>query len=312
MANQDYYALMGVSSSASQDEIKRAYRKLARKYHPDVSKESNAEEKFKALGEAYDVLKDSKKRKLYDQYGTNWQQAGESGGHGGGGSHRQYHQYSNQKSEQPFDFEDVFGSIFGNQRRYHHQPFHEQGHDIHAKLAISLADAYHGSEKVIQLSVPEVDSNGQMIHKSKSVKIKIPAGIIDKQQIRLKGQGAKSAEHAGDLYIEISLLPHPLFKIDKKDLHLLLPVTPSEALLGKSIDVPTLDGHLRLTIPKGSQTGKVLRLKGKGLPGKDVGNLFVTLNIVVDEKPSDDVLRLYEELDKISQYDPRAALMRQV
>lgn len=311
MEYKDYYKIMGVDSKATPEEIKRCYRKLARKYHPDVSKEPGAEEKFKELGEAYDVLHDPEKRAKYDQYGQYWKEQGQ--GYQPGPSRSTNRQ--SRATSSPFDgeggadFEEFINSIFRQRAEQEHASFYAQGRDIHAKLTISLEDSFHGAEKVLQLDVPVTDKQGHLRYEKKSIKAKIPKGISDKQQIRLKGQGGKgSGEQAGDLYLEINLSPHPLFHLQKKDIYLQLPITPWEAALGSTIQVPTLAGAVNLKIPKLSQSGKQMRLKGRGLPGNPPGDQYLTLQIVIPQTENAEADKLYEQMAKTIHFNPREKL----
>lgn len=311
MEYKDYYKIMGLDRSASQEDIKRAYRKLARKYHPDVSKDPEAEKKFKEVGEAYEILKDPEKRKKYDQYGQYWKEQDQQQSQG----RRQQSQGSRQQYYQPFDeataadFEDFISSIFRQRSRYQdYHPF-QQGQDIHATMNINLEDSYNGSEKTLQLQVPTVDQYGRVSHATRSIKVKVPKGITDKKQIRLKGQGGMtSSGQPGDLYIEIRLSPHPLFKAVNKNIYLDLPISPWEAALGANIQAPTLGGNVNLKIPKLSQTGQQMRLKGKGLPGSPAGDQIISLKIVIPETENEKTKKLYEELEKVSSFNPREKL----
>ncbi|MGQ3890530.1 DnaJ C-terminal domain-containing protein [Legionella sp. CNM-4043-24] len=307
MEYKDYYKVMGLERNADQDEIKRTYRKLARKYHPDVSKEADAENKFKELGEAYEVLRDPEKRAKYDQFGQYWQhpeqqyQQQASSGH-------QYHQYSND-AEQAAAFEDFINQTFRQRYRQDNAAFYDKGQDIHARLSISLEDSFHGAEKSLQLQIPEVDAYGQVNYALRTIKVKIPKGIGDTQQIRLKGQGNKgSGNQPGDLYIEINILPHPMFRLDKKDVWLDLPISPWEATLGSTVEVPTLAGPVKLKIPRLSQSGSHMRLKGKGLPGTPHGDQMITLQIVIPKTENEEVNRLYEKMAEIAHFNPREKL----
>lgn len=299
MEYKDYYKVMGLDKTASPEDIKRTYRKLARKYHPDVSKEANAEQHFKEVGEAYEVLKDPKKRAQYDKYGQYWQQQQQGPQPGQG-----HYQAS---AEESASFEDFINSIFG--QRAQEAEFHQPRNDIQAKLAISLEDSYMGHEKTLQLQTPVVGANGRVHHETRSVKVKIPKGITNKQQIRLKGQGGKPPRGpAGDLYIEISINPHPLFRLDNKNIHMQLPLAPWEAALGANVAVPTLGGSVNLKIPKLSQAGKQLRLKGRGLPGNPPGDQIIQLTIVIPPFDNPELTKLYEEMAKEVTFNPRAQL----
>lgn len=302
MEYKDYYKVMGLNKNTDQDEIKRTYRKLARKYHPDVSKEADAENKFKELGEAYEVLRDPEKRAKYDQYGQYWQNPEQQYQQQSGNRHQQYASDDAQAAA----FEDFINQTF--RQRYHqeHAAQYDKGQDIHAQMTISLEDSFHGAEKSLQLQFPEVDAYGQVDYTLRSIKVKIPKGIGDKQQIRLKGQGNKgSGNQPGDLYIEIHIAPHPLFRLDKKDIWLDLPISPWEATLGATVEVPTLSGVVKLKIPKLSQSGSHMRLKGKGLPG---GDQMLTLQIVIPKVDNEQVNKLYEEMASIVHFNPREKL----
>lgn len=305
MDYKDYYKIMHLPRDAGPEDIKRSYRKLARKYHPDVSKEADAENKFKELGEAYEVLKDPEKRSLYDKYGQHWKNPPQEQPH----HYQQYQQQSGEYSSA--NFEDFINSIFHNRSKYTTEdtPLYDEGNDIHAKLAINLEDSFQGSEKTLQLQIPVIQPSGQMGYQQRAIKVKIPPGIGDRQQIRLKGQGEKGANNkAGDLYIEIHLNPHPWFRVQKKDIYLELPVSPWEAALGATIPVPTLGGTVKLKIPKLSQTGKQMRLKGRGLPGKTAGDQIVSLKIVIPEIDNENLNKLYQQMANTIKFNPRENL----
>lgn len=305
MEYKDYYKIMGLERGATQEEIKRTYRKLARKYHPDVSKEEHAEAKFKELGEAYEVLRDPEKRAKYDQYGQYWKEQASSNPQ----SDKQQYHYQHFNEDQGTGFEDFLNSIFRERYGQQQSSVYEQGRDIHARLAIDLEDSFRGTEKTLQLQTPAVDQQGNIEYHTRAVKVKIPKGIGDKQQIRLKGQGVKGGAHqAGDLYIEININPHSLFKLQKNDIYLQLPVSPWEAALGATIKVPTLAGPVNLKIPKLSQNGKQMRLKGRGLPSHQPGDQYITLEIVIPEKASPQADALYEQLAKTMNFNPREHL----
>ena len=311
MDYKDYYKTLGVDRKATQDEIKRSYRKLARKYHPDVSKEANAEQKFKDLGEAYEVLKDPEKRVAYDQLGSNWNSqqgfrpppdfgAGfEFHGSPAGGGGQQ-------------DFSDFFESLFGQARGPGggSRGFHMQGEDHHAKILVNLEDSYHGASRSISLQMPQVQPDGHIVTRNRTLKVNIPKGVRQGQQIRLSGQGAmgKGSGKAGDLYLEIEFNPHRFYRVEGADVYLELPVAPWEAALGASVKVPTPTGAIDLKIPENSKAGKKLRLKGRGIPSKIPGDLYVVLQIVLppadDEKSREHYRRMKEEIG----FNPRAAM----
>lgn len=310
MEFKDYYKIMGVSRDASAEEIKRAYRKLARKYHPDVSKEPDAEARFKEINEAYEVLKDPKKRAAYDQLGTRWK-AGEEfrpppdwnvggfdfGGFEGGPTH----------------FSDFFEALFGGAspfgaRRGPRQGFRMRGENEYAKLQISLEEAYRGATRTITLQIPEPDAQGRLVLRTRTLQVRIPAGVTQGQQIRLAGQGAPGigGGPAGDLFLEVELLPHPLFRLEGRDVYLDLPVTPWEAALGATVSVPTLGGTVDMKIPAGSQSGQKLRLRGRGLPGRSPGDQYVVLQIMTPPAHSEAAKDLYRRMAREMPFNPRS------
>ena len=294
MDYKDYYKVMGLSKDASEKDIKMAYRRLARKYHPDLNKEANAEEKFKELGEAYEVLKDPEKRKVYDQYSVDWnaRQQGQS-------STRQASWedlYDNGNAQYSHDF---FESLFGGSPHFRQQ--RRAGQDYHGKVNVSLEEAYQGSSKEIHLG-----HQG----KGQTLKVKIPAGVKSGQQIRLAGQGglAMNGGPAGDLYLTIEVDKHPLFDVMDNDIYLTLPIAPWEAALGSVIVVPTLGGNVDLKIPPDSQGGQTLRLKKRGLPGKIPGDQYVILKIVIPHPTPDAAKALYQKMAETMPFNPRSKM----
>ncbi len=314
MEYRDYYEILGVDRDATQDAIKQAYRRLARKYHPDVSKEPDAEKKFKDLGEAYEVLKDPEKRAAYDKFGSNWQngQDFEPPPNWDAGFEFRGAGYTGGADE---DYSDFFESLFGrsgyrtsSSRR---GPLRMKGEDQHAKIVISLADAFHGAKKNITLTRAEVDDQGRVVTRPHNLQVTIPKGVIEGQRIRLEGQGMPGIGGGpnGDLYLEIAFADDPIFHAEKRDIHMELPITPWEAALGATITVPTLGGKVQLKIPPGSQGGKKLRLKGRGLStAKKQGDQIVTLRIVVPEAKTDEQKQLYRKMAEIMPINPRAHL----
>ncbi|CCE24352.1 DnaJ C-terminal domain-containing protein [Methylotuvimicrobium alcaliphilum] len=315
MEYKDYYKIMGVEKTATQDEIKRAYRKLARKYHPDVSKEPDAEQKFKEVGEAYEVLKDPQKRAAYDRIGSQWREGQPftpppdwdvgfefSGGGFTGGDTSGFSDF----------FESLFGrgGPFGAGRQAYSRSFSAQGQDHRAKILIDLEDAYHGASRLISLQIPELDEAGRMINKTRTLNVKIPKGVKTGQQIRLTGQGGPGIGNGrqGDLYLEIAFRKHRLFHAEGLDIYLELPVTPWEVALGATVAVPTLGGAVELKIPPGSQTGHKLRLKGRGLPGNPPGDQFAVLKVVVPPAKSDADKAIYEQMAKAMPLNPRVGM----
>jgi curved DNA-binding protein len=314
MEFKDYYDIMGVSRDATQDEIKRAYRKLARKYHPDVSKEPDAEARFKEVGEAYEVLKDPEKRAAYDQLGQRWQ-AGQDFtpppdwepdfSFTGGG-------YTDAE-----DFSEFFESLFGGGG-----PFRRarpggaggraafRGADRQSRLAITLEEAYRGGQRRVSLRVPEVDPQGRVHERTETLDVRIPAGIQEGQRVRLAGKGepGMGGGPPGDLFLEIQFEPHPWLRVDGRDLYMDLPVTPWEAMLGRKVAVPTLGGTVDLQVPAGSQSGRRLRLKGRGLPGNPPGDQYVVLQIHAPPADSPEARELYEQMERRMPMNPRASL----
>lgn len=316
MEFKDYYKVLGVSRDAKDDDIKRAYRKLARKYHPDVSKEPNAEEQFKTVQEAYEVLKDPKKREAYNQLGSNWKSGQEfrpppdwqgfsgfdtsgfntedMGGHG---------------------FSDFFEAIFGQHqsgsfrgaKRAHHARS-MRGQDEVAKINITLEEAYLGGQKTIQIQMPEIDAHGQLIANKRTLKIQIPKGVISGQQLRLSKQGSKGLNggEAGDLYLEINVEPHKRFTLQGHDIYITLPITPWEAALGRTIPVATLGGSVDMKIPPGAQAGQKLRLKGRGMPYDNTsGDQYVLLQILTPPAKTTADRELYEKMAELMPFNPR-------
>lgn len=292
MEFKDYYQTLGVSKTATPDEIKKQYRHLARKYHPDVSKEKNAEEKFKAMKEAYEVLKDPEKRKAYDQMGSGHHQ-GDSFTPPPGWEYQNTHQTRGHHTEA--DFSDFFESLFGQQARgarHHQQTFQQDGEDQHSKINITLEEAFRGGERHITLT------SGK---NKRELNVKIPAGIMQGQSIRLSGQGSPGLNGGknGDLYLEMHIEKHPHYTVDKKDIYFNLTVMPWDAALGEKITVPTLAGKIALTLPANSQTGQKIRLKGRGLPGNPAGDQFVILSIRNPEIKTDAQKALFVKLKDI-------------
>jgi len=313
MEYKDYYAVLGVDKNANQDAIKQAYRRLARKYHPDVSKEANAEEKFKGVQEAYEVLKDPDKRSAYDQLGANWKAGQEFRPPPGWQSQgRAYTSGAGGFSEEDLGgFSDFFTHLFGGggaARQRGFGGFKQRGSDQQVKIKISLEDAYHGAQKMLQFQMPEIDANGQMQERNRTLKVNIPAGAITGQQLRLTGQASPGINGgpAGDLYLEIDVEPHPLFSLQGRDVYLTLPITPWEAALGADINIPTLGGQVGLKLKPGSQAGQKLRLKGRGMPGKpQAGDQYALLQILTPPAQSDEQKQMYEKMAQVMPFNPR-------
>lgn len=320
---KDYYKILGLNKSASEGDIKRAYRKLARKYHPDVNKAASAEEKFKEVSEAYEVLKDPGKRKKYDDYGQNWGTAGHRGKpewqwdfkQGGQGHERPspYRSAANSDMGGAEEFSDFFRSFFGEgftqEGRGARGDWSTPGRSQEAEITITLADAYHGFIKNISLQDYEDDGRGGSKPVTRNFRVRIPKGIQDGATIRLTGQGEKGAggAHDGDLLLRIKIQPDERFRLDGDDLYTIVPVSPWEATLGAKILVETMDGSVTLTVPRGSRNGSRLRLRGKGMPKKQggAGDLIVDLDIHVPETLTNEEERLYAELARVSRFKPR-------
>jgi len=308
MQYKDYYKTLGIKRDASQSDIKKAYRRLARKYHPDVSKESDAEDHFKEVGEAYAVLKDPEKRTAYDQLGSQWNasepfqpppdwNAGYeySGGYSGADAAA---------------FSDFFETLFGAQARRETADGHPQSQDSHAKILIELEDAYKGATRTLSLRHPLLDPSGHVAFHERHLNVNIPKGVFAGQRIRLKGQGetGMNAEQAGDLYLEIDFNLHSIYKVKGKDVYLDLPITPWEAALGEQIMVPTPLNKMKIKIPPGSIHGKQMRLKEKGIPAKVPGDFYINLQIIVPPADTTEAREAYETLKRATGFNPRQHL----
>lgn len=297
MKYQDYYQILGVSRDADTSDIKKAYRKLARQYHPDVNSEASAEEKFKQVNEAYEVLKDSDKRQAYDRFGADWKHGQQFDGAGFGGANYGHGGFSGG------DFSDFFESIFGGgfqqQAGGGFRQSAQRGADQQLKLDISLEEAFNGGAKTIQFAKSQ--GSGEM----KKLKINIPRGVSNGQKIRLakQGQASPTGGESGDLYLEMNILPHRLFKLDDRNVTLRLPITPWEAANGTSLKVPTLSGSVELKIKAGMQSGQKMRLKDKGMPG---GDQFVEIMIQTPPADSDDAKAFYQKMQSQFDFNPRS------
>jgi curved DNA-binding protein len=321
MKFRDYYEVMDVSRTASADEIKRAYRKLARKFHPDVSKETNAEAKFKELQEAYEVLKDPEKRKAYDQLGQNWKAGQEfrpppdwGRDFNFGDAARGARRGRARGGDRTADFSDFFSELFGGGGPFGRTQspggrpggFAAAGQDHVARVEIELEDAYRGTQRMIELSATEVTPDGDVVVKPRSLRVSIPAGVTHGQRIRLGGQGGSGfgGGPAGDLYLEIALRPHRQYEVDGRNVTTTVPVAPWEAALGETIAVPTLGGPVEMKLPAGASSGQKLRLRGRGLPGNPAGDEFIVLRIVMPPD-SPRARELFEQMKRELRFDPR-------
>ncbi len=324
MEFQDYYKILGVSKDASQKEIQRAYRKLARKYHPDVNKGEDGEAKFKQINEANEVLKDPEKRKLYDTYGKNWQQAGSqppphwdnpgfSQGTGRDDFSRTFHFGGGSNFENTEGFSDFFESLFGgggaNRRGRTDYDFDMPGRSYETEITVSLADVYHGVTKAFSFQTYEADENGNVRPVTRTLNVKIPKGMTNGGVIRLAGQGDKGVGQgvAGDLLLQVKIAPDPRFQVDGHNLHTIVPISPWEAALGGKVEVQTVDGVVTLSIPKGSQSGRKLRIRGKGLPkrGGGAGDIIVQLEIKIPDHLTTEEEQLLKKLSTTSHFNPR-------
>ncbi len=311
MEFKDYYEVMGVKRDATQDEIKRAYRKLARKYHPDVSKEPNAEARFKEVGEAYEVLKDADKRAAYDQLGANWKAGQEFRPPPDWGQGFEFHR-GGFSSADGSGFSDFFESLFGGgfARGGGRAGFHARGEDSYVKVLIDLEDAYRGATRAITLRHTELGADGSPRLQERTLNVRIPKGVRQGQHIRLAGQGGAGLGKgdAGDLYLEVAFRPHPFYHVEGRDVFLDLPLAPWEAALGATVKVPTPTGAVDLKIPSGSSGGRKLRLKGRGIPAKQPGDLYVVLQIALPPAESEAAKAAYRDMEKALHFHPRARL----
>ncbi len=307
MKYKDYYAALGVERDASADEIKKAYRKLAHKYHPDISKDPEGEAKFKEVQEAYATLKNQEKRAAYDQLGR--RPAGEN-------------------FEPPQDWAQDFGgagnfsdvdladllNAFAASRGGHQARRPHRGQDVETTAGVTLEQVHDGAEIELRLNLPEYDARGLLHHVPRTFRVRIPKGATDGQRLRLAGKGGPGNHGgpAGDLYIVMKLLPHPLYRVSGRDLYLDLPLTPSEAVLGATVEVPTPRGRVELKIAPGTAGGRQLRLARRGLPGADDthGDLYAVVRIDVPKSPGERERALYAELAQVSEFDPRAHFPR--
>jgi curved DNA-binding protein len=318
MKYKDYYQILGINRNANQDEVKKAYRKLARQYHPDISKESGAEAKFKEIGEAYEVLKDPEKRKAYDQLGRyqpgqefrpppDWEESFGTG--------TRYYEFSGGDLG---GFSDFFFGLFGGgmgrqaSARPSRAHFAMNGQDFETNIQIDLEEAYRGTMRTMQMEVPEITPDGGIKRTPKNITVRIPKGATDGQRLRVKGKGGKGLHggHDGDLYLTISIKPHRTFRVNGHDLYVTLPVAPWEAALGAKIEIPAVEQKILLTIKPGAQSGQKLRIAGKGLPKPKggFGDLYAVLQIANPSTLTATEKSLYETLAKNSSFNPRTSL----
>lgn len=305
MEFKDYYLALGIEKSATPEEIKKAYRKLARKYHPDVSKETDAEKRMKEINEAYAVLSDPEKRVAYDQLG--------SGYHAG----QEFQPPPDWDAGYEFsgadsgDASDFFANLFGHlSTAKHARAYQTHGEDHHAKIVIDLADAYHGTVRPLTLHAPQIDAHGHVTMQERTLNVQIPKGMKEGQHIRLSAQGGPGMGGApsGDLYLEVHFKPNPQYRVEGRDVYEKTPVAPWEAAIGASIEVPTPSGKVQVSVPPGSQTGRKLRLKGRGIPGDPAGDLYLVLELVLPPVTTEQGRQLYETMAREMAFDPRAEM----
>jgi len=312
MKFKDYYQVLAIDKLATPGEIKKAYRKLSRKYHPDVSKLPDATEKFKALGEAYEVLKDPEKRAAYDRVGQGQQSGQKFDPPPGWDEGFEFTGQGNDYSD-PTAYSDFFESIFGGAGRtgqaqqQYKQP---QGQDHHAKILIDIEDAYTGTVREITLQIPYIDAQNHVTTEQRSLKVKIPKGIKQGQKIRLTGQGGISTGGGvqGNLYLQVEFNAHRLYSIEGQDVYLKIPITPWEAVLGAKIKIPTPTGTIQIKVPEKSISGSKLRLKGRGIPAKTTGDLFVILQVLLPAADTEKSKLFYQNMAKEFDFNPRKEL----
>lgn len=314
MEFKDYYKILGVSRDETADNIKKAFRKLARKYHPDISKETDAEARMKEVNEAYTVLSDPEKRAAYDQLGRgyhpgqdfqpppDWDAGFEFSSHGFA-------------PHAAADFSDFFAELFGRMggqgggvHTRHGHFASGRGEDHYAKVLLDIEDAYTGPTRQISLRVPQVDAQGRVQLVNRTLSIRIPAGVHEGQLIRLAGQGAPGAPGAssGDLMLEVHFKPHARYRVEGRDVHMKLAVAPWEAALGTVVTVQTPQGSLRVRVPEGAQSGRQLRVRGKGIPGNPPGDLLLDLHVVLPPADTSRARQLYETMARELAFDPRS------
>jgi curved DNA-binding protein len=302
MEFKDYYKTLGLTKSATPEEIKKAYRKLARKFHPDVSKEADAEVRMKEVNEAYAVLSDIEKRAAYDQVGQGFREGQEfrpppdwDAGF----------EFSGSDSADASDFfENLFGHIHQGKQHRQHQA---RGEDQHAKIVIDLIDSYQGGVRQLVLRVPQVDASGQVVMQDRKLDVQIPKGVKEGQHIRLSGQGKPGfgGASSGDLFLEVHFAPNAKYHVDGRDVFEKIPVTPWEAAIGGDINVMTPNGKVQVTIPAGSQSGRKLRLKERGIPGNPAGDLYLVLDVVLPEAKTERQREIYQTMAREMDFNPR-------
>lgn len=308
MQFRDYYQILGVAKTATADEIKKAYRRLARKYHPDVSKEANAEKKMQEVNEANEVLSDPEKRAAYDQVGKGYQPGQDFKPPPNWDAGFQFSDTGNSGADMG-SASDFFANLFGQAGRgKRNQHYQTRGEDRHAKIEIELQDTYLGQSRSITLHTQETDVMGRAFTKEQVVNVRIPKGVKSGQHIRLSGQGnlGTGGGIAGDLYLEIQFKPDARYRTEGRDVYQTVPVTPWEAALGAGIEVTTPSGSVQVKVPPNSQSGRKLRLKGRGIPGDPPGDLYLLLEVILPPANTDKARQLYETMARELAFNPRS------
>ncbi len=308
MEFRDYYQTLGVAREAPADDIKKAYRKLARKYHPDVSKEPDAEKRMKEVNEAYAVLADPEKRAAYNQLGQNHRPGQDFRPPPGWDAGFEFSEHGRPGAEAA-GFSDFFSEIFGRMGRGPQRggAAHAQGNDHHARILLELEDTLSGATRQITLRAPKLDQKGRVMLQERTLNVHIPKGIREGQVIRLAGQGEQGFGNGkpGDLLLEVQFKPHARLRADGRDLLLAMPVAPWEAALGAVVRVNLPGGALDVRIPAGAQSGKQLRVRGKGLPCDPPGDLLLDIRIVAPFATTPKAKELYEAMAREMPFDPR-------
>jgi curved DNA-binding protein len=310
---KDYYQTLGVERQATPEQIKKAFRRLARKFHPDVSREPDAEARMKEINEANAVLSDPEKRTAYDQFGQGFHAGQDFRPPPGrdadsGNSGRAY------SEAEAADFSDFFSELFGSRGNQPgargHAHFDGRGEDHHAKVLLDLEDAYHGASRMLSMRVPRVGEGGRVTLSEHTLNIRIPKGVHEGQVIRMEGQGGPGADggQPGNLYLEVHFKPHPRYRVEGRDVYAALPIAPWEAALGASVKAPLPDGTVEVRIPEGSQSGRKLRLKGRGIPGSRPGDLYLVLDMVLPPATDAKARELYQTMARELAFNPRQAL----
>lgn len=309
MEFKDYYGILGVERGASDDEIRRSYRKLARKYHPDVSKENDAEARMRDVNEAYDVLRDQEKRQAYDNLAAGVSPDGGFQPPPGWDEGFEFHRGAAPGDEAQFS--EFFSSLFGGARRHApQQDFRARGEDHHAAIEVDLEDALHGATRDISLRSMRMDDQGRPQMSTRTLSVRIPAGVREGQYIRLGGQGMPGygGGENGDLYLEVRFKPHARYRAEGRDLYMSLPVAPWEAALGAQVEAPTPGGAVEVSIPAGSANGRKLRLRGRGIPGDPPGDLYLVLELALPPADTEAAKQAYRKMQQDLPFNPRRHL----